>query len=650
MKIQFIKWQLFPTLLEPAASMLQDEDPRSELTERKLRSDGAKSIESRASFVSGLSGGPFSSDVQSSSIIGPAPMMRASTEPTKKTRSKFHRFTRKATKLAADVAFGSAINEDGMDTQRLADYRRESRFKAEEARKEQEIKHFEIVFKAVRDHSMEFYLDYLRFFLKYMDDGDWGDVLTYAEMRNDLWRGWLRKTLAKVSHIIESWENDTSGVVIPRQVGNFSIKDVPDVSKIDKELFHDRKITLLLLWHTQVLKRLMNQPLILQKLTASMKKDCEICIVTSNKIKPKEPTPDEFLPRVLRTHISPAHVEVIDGWQMRHDVQQFKINFITLADRYQTLLDLRKAGTLPEDIHQQYPYFNDEDFLTPEFVQGCMSQEERNFLNGYSSFAVPSLSKIPLADGNHALIYSPDFSRLVKTEAEMKRAFAEFTRLLKPGGKVYLQLMDLNPIPKVSSRVGLNKETINVCPEEHVRLLINTKLAEYAGPFRSRMTFHILSYLKRSDQWSDVKFTKIGFPVIEGDRYGSGLENEAAVKRDDSEEVEATVINSRAAAMFDMNASFIEFLKFTSVLGPLEWYEGGMRPPPEVLELVKLWIDWRRFGMNGKLVTELVKSRKLVDGVDLELGVRIDCNAPNTNIQRSISGLEFGTAVIAQRI
>lgn len=463
----------------------------------------------------------------------------------------------------------------------------------------------------------------------------------------------MKKMFDKFYALIENWETNENQVEIPRQAELGSIDSIPDVSVIDKEIFHDRKITLLLLWHAQILKRVMNQPLILKQLTATMKNDCEICIVTTNKLKSKYPTPDEYLPRVLRTHISPAHLEFIDGWQMRHDVKKFKINFITLCDRYQTLLDLRKAGTLQDDLQQQYPHFSDVDFLSKEFTDNYMNEEERKFLYGYSSFGVPNMSKLPLQDGKHGLVYSPDFSRLIKTEMEMKKAFKEFHRLLKPGGKIYLQFFDLNPISKSSMRVGLSsKDAVEVSKEEYIRLLINSKLAKYAGPFRARMTFNILTYLKKSDDWRDVKFTKIGFPVIEGDDYGSGVANQTNVKKEEGDNDDLTMINSRAAAMFDMNASFIEFIKFTSVLGSMEWYEGGAKPSDEILELTKLWVDWRRFGITGKLVEELLDSRTLVDGVDMELGVRVDFRS-NSNIPvsgRAVCGLEYTTAVIAQRV
>lgn len=612
----------------------------------RLNSEGAKSVSGLQLYKE-----PSSANSQSSSnFIIPMAMERSATAPAKKG-NKLRTFTRRATKLAADVAFGSATMDDQGDDPKLAEYRRNSKNKAEEARKELEIKHFESVLKAVRDHSMEFYLDYLRFFLKYMDDGDWDDALNYAGMRNDLWRGWIKRMFTKFDSLIDKWENDTNYIEIPRQAVEFSIASVPDVSVIDKEIFHDRKITLLLLWHAQILKRVMNQPLILKQLTATMKEDCEICIVTTNKLKSKYAGPDEYLPRVLRAHISPAHLEFIDGWQMRHDVKKFKINFVTLCDRYQALLDLRNAGTLPDDLQQQYPHFNDYSFLSKEFTENYMNEEEKKFLYGYSSFAAPNISKIPLKGGNHGLVYSPDFSRLVKSEIEMEKAFKEFHRLLKPGGKIYIQILDLNPISKSNTRVGFsNKEAIEVCKEEYTRLLINSELAKFAGPFKARMSLNVLTYLQRSEEWKDVRFTKIGCPVIEGGDYGSGYDDKTNENKDMGDSDDLITINSRAAALFDMNVSFTEFIKFTSVLGALEWYEGGAKPSQEILDLTKLWIDWRRFGIKGEHVNKLLQSRTLVDGVDTELGVKIDFNLTPSASARTVCGVDYSTAVVAQRV
>lgn len=580
-------------------------------------------------------------------------------EAMAKTGSRLKKLTRKATKMAADVAFGSAYSNDGVESAQLAQYRLAARAKSDVAMKELEIKKYETLFQGIRDHSMELYLEYLRFFLKYLDDSENDDVLKYASMRNDLCRSWFKKVFTQFESILKLWELPDF-TESPRTTNLKSFNHLPDVSVLHKELFHDRQISLLLLWHTQIQKRILNQPLILKYLTSAMKADCEICVITTNKLKSTLPKPDEYLPKILKTHVSPAHVEFIDGWQLRHDVSNHNINYILLGDRYQQMSDLRGTGRLPEDLQQQYPHFSDVAFLTKEFLENFLTEEERHFLYGYSSFLVPNLSTIPLPSRKNALVVCSDYSRVIRNETEMIKSLKEFQRILKPGGQIFLNVMDLDPIPNAAKRVGLSKDAIDVSKEEYIRLLINHKLAQYAGPFKANMSQYILRHLKQSKDWTNVKFSKVGFPVIEGKYYGSGLKmhvhdedkcsngsyanKDVDIDEDDDDDPKS--LNSKAAAMFDFNASFMEFTKFTNILGCLEWYEGSKKPSPEILELANLWVDWRINGLQGRLVQQLFSTRTLLDGVDRELGVRVDLM--RDDVLRGVCGVDCVVSITAE--
>ena len=687
----------------------------------------------------------------------------------------FRNFTRKATKIAGDIAFGSTttdihiahynpvptptttnnnnINANIPYTKSLtqmpyyavspaapkipsssAGIKRPQTNSTQNSKNQLSIEYhakLRNVLTLARNHSMEFYLDYLKFFLKYMDDSEENDIFKYATTRNTYWNEWLVKYLERIedalrlredafggdnedkeeedddmitpiavssssttliqrsfgtstgasastrlsrsstskSHVSDSSTTDSLGVPAD---GNDSvssstsdltsddirakIESIPTIDKIDKEVFQDRRIILLLLWHSQILNRLSKQKTILRTLLANKERGSELCIITSNRLKPFKRSPSDTLPKLLKNHISPAHLELIDGWEIRHDFTDFKTNLINLTDRFQTVLDLKKTGYLPTPLLKQYPHFNDFVFLSDEFVQNKLDAKERAFLNSYSSFTAPSVNTLPLRNDTQSLVYAPDFCRLVGTEDDVHSAIKEIKRVLKHGGAISLILFDI----KSFKHSSLLEHDVQLA--EYVQIYINSKIAKLS---KMDSISEIIIKILREEQFTNIKFVKLGIPSIDYHETDSISDNPSSQM---SSQYGSTpsVLDQPISSMYAMFSSYMDMLRVSHVCGLHDWINdplgensgtntsmgtnantntnkygmSGTSNTPDkqgifaldvqTVRTLKLWVDWKLNGLKGEIIRNEVMSRLMkkvdVNGFDAELGTRLLIN------------------------
>jgi hypothetical protein len=596
---------------------------------------------------------------------------------SKKPKNKFLKFTKKATKLASDIAFGSAFDDSpnayhpyiphfnpqydlknqrnlNLNSNLSLNSNSNSNNERQQLSTEYHTKLRNILTLA-KNHSMEFYLDYLKFFLKYMDESELNDPFDYSVTRNSLWNQWFSKYLTIIDNVLKSrddminYQNElkilklkeleiekerqsekersleneklkknkeneqekgkgngkkanrnnnkieqsynfesefldeyndpfldsnqtlkaksilkskstkqskqsnnsinlsnensnnnksysssasslnsisTLATLANSQISSSTsinqlkskINNIPSIEQIDKEVFQDRRIVLLLLWHNQILNKISNEYSILSNLLKNTPKNSEICIITSNKLKPFKSSPNESLPKLLKYHISPAQLELIDGWQLRHEFPDFRTNLINLTDRFQIILDLKNTGYLPPDLLQQYPHFNDFIFLSEKFVNNKLEIKERDFLLNYSSFTAPSIQKLPIKDNSQSLIYTPDFTRLVLNENDVKIGLNEFNRILKPGGSISLILFDISSFKHSSNN---DHET---SLSEYIQLFINKEICKLSK--LPNLTEIIMKILKEKN-FQKIKYVKLGIPVVEyhENKYQSNEDN-----------------------------------------------------------------------------------------------------------------------------
>ena len=411
------------------------------------------------------------------------------------------------------------------------------------------------------NHSMSFYIDFLRFFLKYMDDSELDDPFLYSVTRNSFWNTWYIKYLRSINETLDTrasllaekdqnqqkqqgnqgneeisvsdslWSdshdrvsasdpklnsesNLASTSTFDSQTSSNSpddikskIAEIPSIDEIDAEIFQDRKMVLLLLWHNQIINRLSNHASVIHKLLSSHAKNSEICIITSNRLKPYQSTPGNASSKLSKNHISPAHLELIDGWQLRHDFPNYKVSLVNISDRFQVLLDLKNSAYLPDDLQQQYPHFNDISFLTEDFINSNIKPKEKAFLSDYSSFTAPSIHKLPVRDESQILVYAPDFTRLIFNENDVNMGLTEFERVLKPGGSIFLILYDVLSFK--------NTYTVNTEHEvrlgEYIQIFINNEISKLSKlPNLSQIIIKIL----KGKNFKKIKYVKLGIPVI----------------------------------------------------------------------------------------------------------------------------------------
>lgn len=517
----------------------------------------------------------------------PAPSITSATTSTtagnavKNSGKKLFNFTKKATRLAGEIALGRYEDDPpnfqyhshphlhhGLhhgshpsSSSSLTSLTYAPQFHPQVQRQKYQKQQLSIEYHAkmknvmtlARNHSMSFYIGYLRFFLKYMDDSELDDPFLYSITRNSFWNTWYIKYLNSISETLDarstSFErqqqlehddeksNADSLLSEPYKNGSFSdsnlksratsvssaassqsasssvddiktkLSEIPSTDEIDSEIFQDRRTVLLLLWHNQIINRLSNHSSIIHGILSSHPHNSEMCIITSNRLKPYQTTPNNSFSKLMKNHISPARLELIDGWQLRHDFPNYRTNLVNLSDRFQVLLDLKKSGYLPIDLQQQYPHFNDYVFLTDDFLNAKLQPKEREFLSEYSSFTAPSIHKLPFADESQSLVYTPDFTRLIFSENDVKAGLTEFNRILKPGGSVFLILYDVLSF-KNSHNVNMEH---GVRLGEYIQIFINNEISKLSKlPNLSQIIIKLL----KLKNYQKIKYVKLGIPVI----------------------------------------------------------------------------------------------------------------------------------------
>lgn len=599
----------------------------------------------------------------------------------KNSKRKLFNFTKKATRIAGDIAFGR--HEDNAtdfwnsntyfnNSSRFHPQLRSDQFENKQLLIEYNSKLKNII-NLTKDHSMLFYIDYLRFFLKYMDDSEFDDPILYSITRNTFWNNWYIKYLKSIDSILDEKlknNNNTNNININNISQNneentketnistksssndikLKISKLPSIDKIDSELFQDRRIILILLWQNQIINRLSNQSSILLNLLSKQTLNSEICIITSNKLKSFIPSPDESLPKLFKNHISPSYFELIDGWKLRHDFSNFKTNLINLSDRFQIFTDFSKSGYLPIDLQQQYPHFNDFIFLTNEFKNSKLNSNEKKFLSNYSSFTAPSIHKLPLKDNSQSLIYLPDFSRLISNENDIKTGLNEFNRILKPGGSIFLTLFDIKSF-KNSKTASFHDHHVYL--GEYIQIFINNEISKYSK--LPNLSHIIINYL-REKGFKNIKFVKLGLPIInyQDQQFDyENLKNLNEISDDSIDKIKSKInnlnnINDQSIlSLYSMSSSFIDFLRISEVFNLNSWISNpnkNLNLNDDLINVLKLWLNWKIHGFRSKSIrdkiVERIKTKFDNDGYDSELGVKINCDFWESFKERDFTKIE----------
>ncbi|GMG21901.1 unnamed protein product [Ambrosiozyma monospora] len=248
---------------------------------------------------------------------GPNPPPKPRDKPksklkTKEKKSSLLSLTKKATKIAGDLAFGSAnINMHEAEDKRFEEFKIKRRQEAEAKRQREFVQ----LKKKINDQSMMLYIKHFRLFTDYIKEAEFNDPLKYALTRRDLFVSWYEKFLIGLREDIERSEafiqsreirqnetransylgsvagsgtgpltinNPTSGAGASgeRRVSNSSGSSSGGVSggfrrsmsstslKLDSAIadqlnlavVHDNKTIMILLWYLQIQKKMLNQP------------------------------------------------------------------------------------------------------------------------------------------------------------------------------------------------------------------------------------------------------------------------------------------------------------------------------------------------------------------------------------------------------
>ncbi|TID30775.1 hypothetical protein CANINC_000691 [Pichia inconspicua] len=602
--------------------------------------------------------------------------------------NKFLKFTRRATKIAGDIAFGNAYSNDtsyGTQSQQTDSsshpnslphphhhhhhhqhqhqhhnyqFQQQSQNLTPAALYQKLLIEYNTKLKnttvLATNHAMEFYTDYLNFFLQYMDESESKDPFIYAITRNALWNQWIRKSLKNINSSINDVLNSTpqpssenSDHSEIHQVSTLSdesdeqkiqklkkmIKNIPAIEKIDSELFQDRKRVLLLLWHNQILKALTDQNNIINSLLSNFEKGSEICIITTNKLKSYKRQPNSALAKLFENHTFPSQIELIDAWQIHHDFPNYKTNFVSISDRFQTVLDLKHSGFLPPELAKVNKHFDDFTFLTEEFIHSKLNLKISNFLESYSSFIAPSINRLPIADNSQSVIFSPDFTRLVNSHDDVVAALNEFNRILKSKGLLFLILFDT----KTSLPTSLFTSDIprEVRISEYIQLFINSLLSKYSNiPYLSDKI--VLSL--KSSNFKNVNYMRMAIPAID---YRNDDTSSVSTTVSDSpgEHNKQSIADSPIASTFSMYFSFLDFIRVSHIVNLNDWLNNPQEVllalQPDELRAFQLWLAWKTDGPNSNLVKKAVIERLHLighGGVDPELGVALSSTSGRINV------------------
>ncbi|KAG7886759.1 hypothetical protein KL938_000412 [Ogataea parapolymorpha] len=562
--------------------------------------------------------------------------------PMSKQPSRLFKITKKAgklaTEIASDLAFGT-YKEDEVDP-RFEEYKlrrlheRTSKYNSDVEKVKQEI----------IEKGTEVYLDHLRFFLNYMDQSEFNDPIDYAITRRDLWLNWYKQFLINLRDEVEDYEklvgerkemhshlesayqhikHDADYKLKTKLHELSSISQPALIQSLQSSMFNDKRVVLLLLWFLQIIKKLLNQPTMINKEVLEALKNfqdtvdpsleaelCEVCVVTSNKMISSnlKDTPAEEIQYIAEGSILGAHVEFLNGWQVRHDNPQFHTNFVSVTDSLRKVIDRTNKGVLSEVYADQYPNF-DHPILDDQFYEFHLSRDEKKFAEEYSSFTTIASDVLPLRDASQSCVCCPDFA-LTVTESNLKSTFAEFKRVLKPNGYLQLYLWDVENEPSDPKH-----QTDN----EILRQCVWRQLAQY-NKGRNSVINNISSQavpLLRELGFKKIRFCNIGYPLIS--TLSEHTDIASMMQTSDSERTASTVSTTqlgykdpRVNALFEFYTNYIEFLMFAKILSVFQLVETlkyqatkekvTKLGDQETLDLIKLFIDYKLNGCTGKVV------------------------------------------------
>lgn len=612
-----------------------------------------------------------------------------STITEQKKTNKLLKLTKRASKIAGDIAFGNAydnvqfLHHPQMPQVPPHIYNTKSTNSDNTNILQEYTNRLQNLINATQIQCMHSYLDYLKFFLNYMDESDPNDIFDYSITRNSLWNQTIARQLNKILRILDSYtgsglfsdqasvqsESESASAIstvasVPTSasasasvsaspstpasaVASISSKKttppqlhpLPSLDEINEVTFQDQRVTLLLLWNNQIFNKLSNEFNILTELLKHHPPGSDLCIVTTNKLKPYNYPKSSPLATLFKYHTLPSQLELIDGWQLRHDFPDFKTNLISVTDKFQVILDLRNAGHLSTDILEATPHFNDFAFLDSNFIDSKFDANEKTFIENYSSFTTPSVVTVPLDTQSQNLIYSPDFSRLVNNKDDVINAIQEFDRLLKPKGSLLITLFDIISFKNISS--GNHDCSLS----EYVQIYLNFQISKFSN--LPNISEFLINHLNSpTSSFINVQFVKLGIPVIDyRDTEDSEHNNDNSMNNPKSSTTSKelpSIADNPIASMYSMFSSYVEYLRIQQIFN-LQYILNASETShltPDMVSILKIWIDWKLHGFESTLVKSAILERLnthvSVDGYDAELSVRILATRltgnPNTNV------------------
>ncbi len=453
-----------------------------------------------------------------------------------KSMSRFKSFTRRAARIAEDIAFGTSVYST-VSNQNFKNVDLPARGKLSGYEKRQmQMAEFR---KNLQDAQLRIYFETLRFFLKYMDESNENDPLNYALTRKNMWLLWYQKLVARLGVAIDLYEQQQRekdrlasdvlhGKKVPgleRQRSGF--KNVVKVKKLHsgegekstlqsaetvaQSMFQDRRVVLSLLWYLQLFSKLLKQAEVFKDQLPAEADQNEVCIVSTSKMnafKKRALTESEL--RALEKAVYET-LEFVDGWNIRHSVPGAHTNVVTAASRFLTLTDIKGKGYLDEPVLMQNPQF-DTQVLSKYYYTNHIGGREKEFLKDYSSFTTPSISHIPLRSSSQSLLICDDVAALACDADGLTQMITEFKRVLKPQGKLYLQLWDIDP----DTQKRANQKDTTHSVGEFVWHSLWHSIADYAsknGTAVTDLTKKIVPMLQAIG-FSDVRTAFIAYPML----------------------------------------------------------------------------------------------------------------------------------------
>lgn len=544
---------------------------------------------------------------------------------------------KRAAKIAGDIAFGSATFEPSTES-------------VEEAQKRIAKNRYirltsELRYK-LRQVAFEEYLKQLQFFLKYMDDSELNDPINYAVTRRDLYLMWRTKSLNTLQQRIELYEKQiklkptvTSSKMEPTLSDCYNL---PEVDKLRKDLFQDQRVILLVLWYRQVFKLIMDEKSVASQLIGPKSKDSAdkaVCIVTCNKLG----TPfqaDSLREEIFSGNIAHSGIEFVHGWELRHEMEWIQTNVVTIWDEYSRLYDPKGLGYLPPEVLKGNPQFK-TDVLSARLKEYPPGSRERHFFEMYASFTSPTAMLLPLRDQSQDYLICESLPNFVANQQELHSALKDMHRVIKPNGTIYIHAVDVDPLARFTQQ---QKEATISSASEWARYKMSQKLSLFInekGGMLTDATKHIAEELK-SCGFTNVRSSYVGYPVIETDESNNDdsvnmmleVPSSATMEKATSSNLSSSQNSTnslpkengdtRMNAFFELLSSFTEMIcvdkaldlsRLSRQLQVCEEIEAQDQPSnkllaslPDIdrdqLDLIKLFVDYKKNGPEGKLVQE----------------------------------------------